>query len=109
MKALMLQVFSKRRVWIAGVLAFAAGCAIAWMDTRPNWDDTGITVGALILVSGIVSLAGLRWWITAILVAGPLLLAEMWSPGWGFMLAPVFSILGALGGAFVRRLTGAGE
>jgi hypothetical protein len=31
-------------------LAFCAGLAIAWIDTRPHWDDTGITVGVLLAI-----------------------------------------------------------
>lgn len=31
-------------------LAIASGFAINWVDTRPNWDDTRITVGVLLLL-----------------------------------------------------------
>ncbi len=35
-------------LWIA---ALAAGAAILWIDSRPTWDDTGITAGLLLLTS----------------------------------------------------------
>lgn len=37
------------------ILAAAAlvGPAIVWVDARPNWNDTGITVEALLLTSAI--------------------------------------------------------
>ena len=30
--------------------AATLGMAIAWVDSRPNWDDTGITAGTLFLM-----------------------------------------------------------
>ena len=89
---------------LVGVLALAAGGVIAWVDTRPGWDDTGVTAGALLIVTGVAALAGLRWWIAAVLVVGPLLLAEIGSVGWGLALAPAIAAVGALGGTLLRRV-----
>jgi hypothetical protein len=89
---------------LVGVLALAAGGVIAWVDTRPGWDDTGVTAGALLIVAGAAALAGLRWWIAAALVMGPVLLAEIGSVGWGLALAPTIAVAGALGGALLRRV-----
>jgi hypothetical protein len=50
---------------------------IAWVDTRPSWDDTGVTVGALLLAAGFATGAGLRWWAAALLVAAPIFVAEL--------------------------------
>ena len=91
---------------IAGVFAIVAGGLIAWVDTRPSWDDTGVTAGALLGVAGFVALAGLPWWIAAGLVVCPLLLAEIRSAGWGLVLAPGFAVVGAIGGALLRRVAG---
>ena len=89
---------------LVGVFALAAGGVIAWVDTRPGWDDTGVTAGALLIVTGLAALAGLRWWIAAALGVGPLLLAEIGSAGWGLALAPAIAVVGALGGALLRRV-----
>jgi len=35
-------------------LAIASGFAINWVNTRQNWDDTGITVGLLLLTTGLL-------------------------------------------------------
>jgi hypothetical protein len=86
-----------------GGFSVLAGGAIAWVDTRPSWDDTGVTAGALLVVAGIAALSGLRWWIAAVIVVCPLLLAEIGSAGWGLLLAPAFTLVGALGGALLRR------
>jgi HAAS len=49
-----------------GVLA---GLFSAWVDSRPNWDDTGILVGGLLLVSGLLTLLGHRRpWLIALAV-----------------------------------------
>ena len=93
---------------LIGGLALAAGGLIAWVDTRPRWDDTGITAGALLVVAGLAALAGLHWWIAAVLVACPLLLAEARSVGWGLVLAPVIAVVGAVGGGLLRRVAARG-
>ena len=36
------------------VAALAIGGGIAYVDSRPNWDDTGVTVAAILLVTGIL-------------------------------------------------------
>jgi hypothetical protein len=49
-----------------GVLA---GLFSAWVDSRPNWDDTGILVVGLLLVSGLLTLlGGSRPWLIALAV-----------------------------------------
>ncbi len=35
------------------LIALLFGLAIAWMDARPHWDDTGVTVGCLVLSAGL--------------------------------------------------------
>lgn len=42
---------------ISVVLVLGAGVAVAWVDTRPGWDDTGITAMAVLSVAGAGSLA----------------------------------------------------
>jgi len=90
---------------IAAVFALMAGAAIAWVDSRATWDDTGMTVGALFIAAGLAALLGLRWWISALLVSCPLAVAEVRGAGWG--LVPVvlaFAVAGAAGGGLLRRL-----
>ncbi len=85
------------------VLTLAAGLAIAWMDTRPNWDDTGITAGALLLTAGLAALAGVLPWVAAILIAGPLIVAEWRQLNVGMLLVLAMSFAGAIAGAVIRR------
>jgi hypothetical protein len=86
----------------AGVLAFVAGCAIAWMDARPSWDDTGVTAGALLVASSVAAFGGVRWWLAALLVAGPLLAVEIRGLGWGAALVLAFALAGGGLGAVAR-------
>lgn len=50
-------------------VAILAGLFSAWVDSRPNWDDTGILVGGLLLASGLLTLLGHRRpWLIALAV-----------------------------------------
>lgn len=44
--------------WLVTVTAAVAGSVIGYVDSRPGWDDTGVTAGALLLVAA--GLAALR-------------------------------------------------
>jgi hypothetical protein len=94
-----------RELTIAAV-ALVAGLAIAWVDTRPTWDDTGVTAGALLLAAALAAGAGLRWWGAALLVAVPLLGAELRSVGAGVSVSLLFTSAGSLIGAGFRRVVG---
>ena len=51
------------------ILGLLAGLFLAYVDSLPKWDDTGILVGALLLVSGLLSLLGYRRpWLLALAV-----------------------------------------
>jgi len=41
-------------------IAVLAGLFSAYIDSRPTWDDTGILVGGMLLVSGLLTLLGHR-------------------------------------------------
>lgn len=87
---------------VAMVLAVAAGSAIAWVDTRPHWDDTAITAGAVLIASGLGALAISPFWLSALLVAGPMIVVEV-PHGLGVLLAAPFALAEAGMGALVRR------
>jgi len=88
-----------------GLGVLLAGLAIAWMDTRPGWDDTGITAGALALCAALGALGGLRPWLAAALTVLPLLAAEL--PGGTAVLVSIpVAALGALAGGVLRSSLG---
>lgn len=85
----------------AGLLC--AGAAIAWVDTRPKWDDTGITAVAVVITAATGALGGVRYWLSAALTVAPLLAVEL-PAGVGVLLAVPLALGGSVVGHFVRRL-----
>ena len=90
---------------VIGTLALAIGCGIAWVDTRPNWDDAGVTAGALLLGGGLAAVLGLRWWLATLLVAGPIAFAECRSAVWGVLAMLGFAVAGSIVGTTLRRFS----
>lgn len=90
------------------VIAIATGVAIAYVDARPTWDDTGITAGAMMLVGAILGVAGpRRAWAWALAVG-------IWIPAYRVVCAPslgsfsllivlIFPFVGAYAGMGLRR------
>lgn len=85
-------------------IAVLAGLFSAFVDSRPAWDDTGILVGGLLLVSGLLTLLGHRRpWLIALAVG-------IWVPVYeiikshDFMMLVILLIplIGAYGGWLVR-------
>jgi hypothetical protein len=94
----------RRDRWLVAA-ALAAGLAIAFIDSRPTWDDTAITVGALFTVSAALSaVASRRPWLWGLLVG-------MWIPIFeirpGLPAAPLaalaFAIVGSVLGWVVAQ------
>ena len=88
------------------VLGLIAGLLLAYVDSRPNWDDTGITVFALLLSSGLLGLAGFRRpWLLGLVVG-------IWIPLWegisrtnfGALAALIFAFAGAYAGWAAHKL-----
>ena len=77
----------------------------AYVDSRPNWDDTGILVAGLLLTSGIISFAQPRRpWLHAVAIGG---FMPLWSIARGAGIAPavalIFTFIGAYAGSFTRH------
>jgi hypothetical protein len=85
--------------------AVAAGAAIGYVDSRPGWDDTGITAGLLILAAGAAAaVSGRRPWLWALLVGGGTPLLEIPTGGSPASLAALlFAAVGALAGWLLAR------
>lgn len=94
---------SLRTMLPRAALALLCGVAIAWIDTRPGWDDTGITAVLVLIAAAGSAFARTPPWLAATLTAGPLLIAEL-PAGTGVLLAVPLAVTGALAGSFARRL-----
>ncbi len=88
---------------LACAATLLAGVGIAWMDTRPRWDDAGITAATVVLASAASAAARTPVWLAPVLVAGPMILAEIGGGG-GVLLSLLFAVVGALVGWGVRKV-----
>jgi hypothetical protein len=71
-------------------LAILTGLFIAFVDSRPTWDDTGITAGALLLSSGLLTLLGYRRpWLIALAIG-------IWTPLYETYLSHNFRLPGVI-------------
>ena len=88
------------------VPAVAIGLAVAWVDSRPNWDDTGVTAGALALSTAVLAaISPARPWRWALLVGAWIpALAFARGQGPGALLALVAAAVGAFAGSGARRM-----
>ena len=81
--------------------ALVIGAALGWMDSRPGWDDTGITVGVLLLAT---ATWGLVWpgraWLWALAIGA-------WIPLFGIALQGSGESVAALGLALAGAYLGA--
>ena len=81
-------------------VAAAIGLFIAYVDSRPTWDDTAITVGVILLTSGVIALAGYkRPWLLALAVG-------VWLPLYEIITSHSFASLVALVVAFIGAYAG---
>src|SRR5262245_38790602 len=101
------------RRFTMGILAasLGLGLAIGYVDSRPTWDDAGITAGALLLVAGGFSLMRPRqWWMVALLVGLPTPLFGYAMHGtFGASLALVVTAVAAGAGAAIGWAAGFAE
>ena len=94
---------------LVAVLASLVGLAIAYVDSRPHWDDTGITAGSMLLSAGLFGLiAPRRPWLWALAV-GIWIPAHSFVRTWsigslGMLVVLAFPFAGAYLGMALRRM-----
>jgi hypothetical protein len=95
-------------------LGLLSGLCLAYIDSLPKWDDTGILVGSLLLVSALLTFLGYRRpWLLALAVGLWIPLHSLYlSHDPRIMVVFVFPLVGAYTGwaarAGLRRTLGAG-
>ena len=92
---------------LLAVVAITLGLAIAWVDSRPGWDDTGITAVSLVAAGAITAaLSGHRPLLWAVLVGVWTPLLEIPASGDPApLIALGFACAGSLLGYGVSRLS----
>lgn len=86
-------------------LSVSCGLVIAWIDSRPGWDDTGITAGMIVLTAALFGfLHPERPWIWALTVCGWIPLFSIIKTGdFKMLLVLLFGFAGAYLGAAVKN------
>jgi hypothetical protein len=85
--------------------AIALGLLIAWVDSRPTWDDSGITAGMVFLTAALFGALRPSWaliWAVAVGVWVPLV-GIVSSRNYGSLLALAPALIGACAGALAGR------
>jgi hypothetical protein len=89
------------------VVALGLGLAIAYVDSRPNWDDTVVTAVAILVSCGLLGAMGPKLpWLWALAVG-------LWIPlcgivraqNYGSLLALAVAFAGAYAGMALRRVS----
>lgn len=98
----------KPKTWLLILLpvAVTAGLAIGWIDSRPHWDDTGVTAGLVLIVSALFGIAKPeRPWLWALAVGiGVPLWNILLHGNFSSCIALAFAFAGAYAGAYARGL-----
>jgi hypothetical protein len=82
------------------VVALVLGLPLAFIDSRPNWDDTGIIAFAILISGGVIGLLIQRHpWLLALALG-------VWIPLWGVIITHNFGSLLALALAFAGVYAG---
>lgn len=89
-------------------VALALGALIAYVDSRPTWDDTAVTLAVLLAVSGAIGfLAPRRPWLIGLAVGVWIPLYEIpGGHGYAPLMALGVALVGAYGGAAIRTAVG---
>jgi hypothetical protein len=92
-------------------LALTAGAAIGYVDSRPTWDDTGITAGFIFLASAILARMRPRAaWLVGLAVGTPVLTFNLVLHGnLASAVAVAIGLAGAGVGYLIGKTAGSGE
>ena len=85
-------------------IGVAAGGGLAYLDSLPKWDDSGVLAGGMLLASGLLTLAGGRpAWVVALAIGVWIPLRAILTGGDPLIAAVlIFAFLGAYAGALIR-------
>lgn len=97
-----------RRDPLLAVAAVVIGLGIGYVDSRPTWDDVGVTVSLLLIASAMVAgLSGRRPWLWAVLVGAGVPAFEI--PGRGGPASLAALLVAAIGSAIGYALARVAE
>lgn len=96
----------KKTFHIYFILSIASGLTIAWIDSRPHWDDTGITARLILLAATLFGfLSYEKTWLIALAVS---IRIPVWAivstQNYGTLLAFIPGFTGAYAGYLIHYL-----
>jgi hypothetical protein len=96
----------KRSLIISLFIAGLLGILAAWIDSRPNWDDTGISVVLILAIAALCGfMAGQKPWLLALASGIWIPLAGIaFTQNFGSLLALIPAFLGAYAGFLARKV-----
>jgi hypothetical protein len=95
------------RTLIVPAVGLAAGFGIAYIDSRPTWDDAGITAAAVFLVAGV--LGAVRPPLSGLAVGLPIpAMNVVLRSTYGSAAAIAIALVGAGTGALLGKVLGLG-
>jgi hypothetical protein len=82
---------------LVGIIGLTIGCAIGYVDSRPTWDDTGVTVVSVLLATVLLAAARPRAaWLVGPVVGLPILAFNVVLRGtWAAAVATLVAVAGA--------------
>lgn len=98
------------RAVIVSTLGFVAGLGIGYVDSRPTWDDTGVTVGVVFLAAAVLAATRPRsFWLIGLAVGLPVLgMNVFFRASYASAIAVGIGLSGAGAGALCGWLLGCG-
>ncbi len=94
----------KRALFLSLFIAGLLGVMAAWIDSRPNWDDTGISAVLILTIAALCGfIAGQKPWLLALASGIWIPLAGIaFNQNFGSLLAFIPAFLGAYAGFLAR-------
>jgi hypothetical protein len=98
--------YKKSRFWIMLIVTITLALLLALVDTSPHWNDTGVTVGLLLMVSFVCGAIMPKYaWLWALIIGSLLFLLNVVHTGtYGSAGAIIFCFAGAYAGVFCKRV-----
>jgi hypothetical protein len=90
------------RTAVASAVALGAGIAIATLDSRPGYDDTGVTAVLLMISTAVATVIARRWPLVWALLVG------LWTPFVEIISVGNVGSIGALAFAAIGAVAGWG-
>ena len=98
------------RTLIIAAVGLIVGLGIGYIDSRPTWDDTGVTAGAVALVALVLGAARPATFLLAGIAVGVPVFAMdvVFGSNYGAALAVLIALIAAAAGAALGKVLGVG-